>query len=62
MGLTEASSSSLETDEMSFADIEKNISDLGQKARDGKITIEDLGGHLQLPMEVSMVQCCQPRS
>ena len=33
-----------ETDEMSFADIEKNISDLGQKARDGKITIEDLQG------------------
>ena len=32
------------TDEMSFADIEKNISDLGQKARDGKITIEDLQG------------------
>ncbi len=33
-----------ETDEMSFADIEKNIADLGQKARDGKITIEDLQG------------------
>ena len=33
-----------ETDEMSFADIEKNISTLGQKARDGKITIEDLQG------------------
>ena len=33
-----------ETDEMSFADIEKNISKLGQKARDGKITIEDLQG------------------
>ena len=33
-----------ETDEMSFADIEKNISDLGQKARDGKITIDDLQG------------------
>ena len=33
-----------ETDEMSFADIEKNISSLGQKARDGKITIEDLQG------------------
>ena len=33
-----------ETDEMSFADIEKNIVDLGQKARDGKITIEDLQG------------------
>jgi 2-oxoglutarate dehydrogenase E2 component (dihydrolipoamide succinyltransferase) len=32
------------TDEMSFADIEKNIGDLGQKARDGKITIEDLQG------------------
>ena len=33
-----------ETDEMSFADIEKNIGSLGQKARDGKITIEDLQG------------------
>ena len=33
-----------ETDEMSFADIEKNISSLGQKAKDGKITIEDLQG------------------
>ena len=33
-----------ETDEMSFADIEKNISDLGKKARDSKITIEDLQG------------------
>ncbi len=32
------------TDEMSFADIEKNISSLGEKARDGKITIEDLQG------------------
>jgi len=33
-----------ETDEMSFADIEKNIGELSQKARDGKITIEDLQG------------------
>ena len=33
-----------ETDEMSFADIEKNIGDLGQKAKNGKITIEDLQG------------------
>ena len=33
-----------ETDEMSFADIEKNIGGLGQKAREGKITIEDLQG------------------
>ena len=32
------------TDEMSFADIEKKIGELGQKARDGKITIEDLQG------------------
>ena len=32
------------TDEMSFSDIEKDISRLGQKARDGKITIEDLQG------------------
>jgi len=33
-----------ETDEMSFADIEKKIGEIGQKARDGKITIEDLQG------------------
>ncbi|MDC0511240.1 2-oxoglutarate dehydrogenase complex dihydrolipoyllysine-residue succinyltransferase [Pelagibacteraceae bacterium] len=33
-----------ETDEMSFADIEKSIGDLGQKAKEGKITIEDLQG------------------
>ncbi len=33
-----------ETDEMSFADIEKNISDLGKKAHEGKITIDDLQG------------------
>ena len=33
-----------ETDEMSFADIEKNISLLGDKARNGKITIDDLQG------------------
>ena len=33
-----------ETDEMSFADIEKNIGQLGEKARNGKITINDLQG------------------
>ena len=32
------------TDEMSFAEIEKNINLLGQKARDGKIVITDLQG------------------
>tara|TARA_B110000027_G_scaffold125547_1_gene143050 strand:- start:44 stop:1324 length:1281 start_codon:yes stop_codon:yes gene_type:complete len=32
------------TDEMSFAEIEKNINLLGQKARDGKIIIDDLQG------------------
>ena len=32
------------SDRMSFADIEKNISLLGDKARNGKITIEDLQG------------------
>ena len=31
-------------DQMSFADIEKNISLLGKKSRDGKITIEDPQG------------------
>ena len=29
---------------MSFSDIEKNIGKLGEKARDGKITIDDLQG------------------
>ena len=29
---------------MSFAEIEKNIGELGQKAKNGKITIEDLQG------------------
>ena len=33
-----------ETDTMSFADIEKNIGELGEKAREGKITIDDLQG------------------
>jgi 2-oxoglutarate dehydrogenase E2 component (dihydrolipoamide succinyltransferase) len=33
-----------DTDEMSFSDIENNITQLGSKARDGKITIEDLQG------------------
>ena len=32
------------TDEMSFADIEKNITLLGQQAREGKIVIDDLQG------------------
>ena len=32
------------SDEMSFAEIEKKIGELSQKARDGKITIEDLQG------------------
>ena len=31
-------------DELSFADIEKNIKDLSDKAKDGKLTIEDLQG------------------
>jgi len=33
-----------DADAMSFADIEKKISELGLKARDGKLTIEDLTG------------------
>ena len=31
-------------DELSFADIEKNIKEISQKAKDGKLTIEDLQG------------------
>ena len=33
-----------DSDEMSFADIEKSITSLGEKAREGKITIDDLQG------------------
>ncbi|WP_435085729.1 2-oxoglutarate dehydrogenase complex dihydrolipoyllysine-residue succinyltransferase [Candidatus Pelagibacter bacterium nBUS_33] len=33
-----------DADELSFADIEKNIKDISEKARDGKLTIEDLQG------------------
>jgi 2-oxoglutarate dehydrogenase E2 component (dihydrolipoamide succinyltransferase) len=33
-----------DADAMSFADIEKKIAELGRKARDGKLTIEDLTG------------------
>jgi len=33
-----------DADALSFADIEKKISELGMKARDGKLTIEDLTG------------------
>ena len=32
------------TDELSFADIEKNIKNISEKAREGKLTIEDLQG------------------
>jgi 2-oxoglutarate dehydrogenase E2 component (dihydrolipoamide succinyltransferase) len=33
-----------DADQMSFAEIEKQIGELGRKARDGKLTIEDLSG------------------
>ena len=33
-----------DADELSFADIEKNIKDTSEKARDGKLTIEELQG------------------
>ena len=33
-----------EADELSFADIEKNIKTISEKAKDGKLTIEDLQG------------------
>ena len=33
-----------DADRMSFADIEKRIAELAQKARDGKITVDDLQG------------------
>ena len=33
-----------DADELSFADIEKNIKTISEKARDGNLTIEDLQG------------------
>jgi 2-oxoglutarate dehydrogenase E2 component (dihydrolipoamide succinyltransferase) len=33
-----------DADELSFSDIEKNIKDISEKAKDGKLTIEDLQG------------------
>ena len=33
-----------EADQKTFADIEKSIADLGQRARDGKLTMDDLTG------------------
>jgi len=33
-----------DADQMSFAAVEKTIGELGRKARDGKLTIEDLSG------------------
>ena len=33
-----------DADELSFADIEKNIKEISEKAKDGKLTIEDLQG------------------
>ena len=33
-----------DVDELSFAEIEKNIKEISEKARDGKLTIEDLQG------------------
>ena len=51
-----------ETDEMSFVDIEKNIAELGSKARDGKITIEDLqGGTFTITNGEFMDRCCLPQ-
>ena len=49
-----------ETDEMSFADIEKNIGKLA-KSLDGKITIEDLQGELLQSQMVEFTdQCLTP--
>jgi len=47
-------------DELSFADIEKNIKDISEKARDGKLTIEDLQvEHLLLVMVEFTDRCYQ---
>ena len=40
---------------MSFAEVEKSISNLGKKARDGKLSMDDMKGVLLLYLtEVSM--------
>jgi len=47
---------------MSFADIEKNITLLGQKARDGKIVIDDLqGGTFTITNGGIYGSCYQPQ-
>jgi len=33
-----------DADELGFADVEKNIGELGRKARDGKLTLEEMNG------------------
>ena len=48
-----------ETDEMSFADIEKNISELGNKARDGKLQLKICKEELTIPMAAFMARCYQ---
>ena len=49
-----------DADELSFADIEKKIKDISEKARDGKLTIEDLqGGTFTISNGVFMDQCYQ---
>ncbi len=46
-------------DQLTFAEIEKTISDFGVRAREGKITLEDLtGAPSPFPMEVSLGPCC----
>ena len=50
-------------DELSFADIEKNIKQISEKARDGKLTIEDLqGGTFTISNGEFMAQCYQLQS
>ncbi|GIT35570.1 MAG: hypothetical protein Ct9H300mP5_0390 [Candidatus Pelagibacterales bacterium] len=51
---------SLEIRELSFADIEKNIKNISEKARNGKLTIEDLqDGTFTISNGEFMDQCYQ---
>ena len=50
-------------DQMSFADIEKKIAEFGQKAKDGKLGIEELiGGTFSISNGGTFARCCPRRS
>ena len=52
-----------DADRMSLAQIEKQIAEFGVRAKEGKLTLEDLAGALsRFPTAVSSVQCSARRS